>query len=467
MPQLIAENLFRDPQTTAALQQLAHSLKQHQGQITTIKKADPDRQKSYAATISEFSQLRSGNLFYPYIGSGIGNGVFVELLDGSIKYDFIIGIGVHLLGHSHPKIVEACLKTALENTVMLGHLQQNASSHEFSKLLLGAANAKGSKLAHCFLSSTGVMADENAIKIAFQKNHPRHRILAFEKCFMGRTLALSQITDKPGFREGLPLNYKIDYIPFYDELRPQESTAEALAALKKHIVRYPDQHALMAFELVQGESGFNPGSREFFTALMDELKKNDIAILVDEVQTFGRSSQLFAFQHFGLDSYVDLVTVGKASQVCATLFTESYKPKPGLLSQTFIASASAIAAGQVIVQELLSGGYFGANGRNLRLHAHFKKKLEELAKKHPALIKGPYGIGGMVAFTPFGGDNAKVTKFVHALFQNGVMGFVAGANPTRARFLLPVGAVQEHHIDEVTTIIEQTLLALAKEEKAA
>lgn len=467
MTNLIAEKFSQDPKLKQSLSQLLATLKENQSQFNGVKKADLERQKSYDENLKDFSQLRSGNLFYPYLGSGIGNGVFVELLDGSVKYDFIIGIGVHLLGHSHPKVVEACLKSALEDCVMFGHLQQNASSYEFSKLLLGAANAKGSKLAHCFLSSTGVMADENAMKIAFQKHYPKHRILAFEKCFMGRTLALSQITDKPSFREGLPLNYKVDYIPFYDESRPQESTAESLAALKKHLSRYPNQHALMAFELVQGESGFNPGTREFFTTLMDELKKNDIAILIDEVQTFGRTSELFAFQHFGLDSYVDLVTVGKASQVCATLFTENYKPRPGLLSQTFLGSASALAAGQVIIKELLSGGFFGKDGRNLRTHAYFKKKLEMLAQKHAGLIKGPYGIGGMVAFTPLGGDHTKVTKFVHALFHNGVMGFTAGANPTRARFLLPVATVEEKHIDEVCDIIEQTLLTIIKEEKAA
>lgn len=460
---LIAEKFLQDPKVKQALDQLLSTLKQHQARLTGVKMADPERQKSFEETIRDFSQIRSGNLFYPYIGSGIGNGVFVELLDGSIKYDFIIGIGVHILGHAHPKVVEACLKTALENTVMFGHLQQNVSSYEFSKLLLGAANAKGSKLTHCFLSSTGVMADENAMKIAFQKHYPRHRILAFEKCFMGRTLALSQVTDKPGFREGLPLNYKIDYIPFYDESRPQDSTAEALTVLKKHIGRYPSQHALMAFELVQGESGFNPGTREFFTTLMDELKKNDIAILVDEVQTFGRTSELFAFQHFGLDSYVDLVTVGKASQVCATLFTENYKPRPGLLSQTFTSSATAIASGEAIIRELLNGGYYGADGKNTRLFNSCKNRLEELEKKHPGHFRGPYGIGAMIAFTPFGGNYSQVTKFVHALFHNGVMGFTAGANPTRARFLLPAGAVEEKHLDEVFKIIEKTLLQLAKE----
>lgn len=463
MSELMAEQLLQDQTVKQATEQLLLALKRHQSKLTQVRAPQADRQTTYAEMLNDFSRIRAGNLFYPYLGSGLGNGVFVELLDGSVKYDFIIGIGVHLLGHAHPKVVEASLRASLEDAVMFGHLQQNESTYRFSKSLLDAANAKGAKLAHCFLSSTGVMADENAFKMAFQKNHPRDRVLVFEKCFMGRTLAMSQITDKPAFREGLPLNYKIDYVPYFDAKDPLGSTEKALYTLKKHLARYPVQHALMAFELVQGEGGFNQGTREFFVTLMDELKKHGVAVLVDEVQTFGRTSELFAFQHFGLDAYVDLVAVGKASQVCATLFTEEFKPKPGLLSQTFISGAASVAAGQAILNELLAGGYYGPSGKNEKIFNYFSQKLAEVEKRHPGLCVGPYGIGGMIAFTPFGGDQAKVTKFIHALFKNGVMGFIAGANPTRARFLLPLGVIEEKHIDGAVEIVEATLLEVARE----
>lgn len=463
MQELIADGFTRDLKVEESIQNLLEALKNHKSKLTDVKPSQGERQKSYEDFIRDFSQVRGGNLFYPYVGSGIGNGVFVELLDGSVKYDFIIGIGVHLLGHSHSKVVEACLRASLEDSVMFGHLQQNAATARFSKKLLNAANAKGAKFAHCFLSSTGVMADENAFKVAFQKKFPRDRVLAFEKCFMGRTLALSQVTDKPAFRDGLPVNVKVDYVPYFDPSKPAESTDKALYTLKKHLSRYPNQHALMAFELIQGEGGFNQGTREFFVMLMEKLKKNDVAVLVDEVQTFGRTTELFAFQLFGLDALVDLVAVGKASQVCATLFTEEFKPRPGLLSQTFISSASAVAAGEVVLDELLKGNYYGAHGKNQRIFDYISKKLSEVESRHPGLCVGPYGTGGMVAFTPFGGDQAKVTKFIHALFNNGVMGFVAGSNPTRARFLLPVGAVENRHIDAAIQIVEDTLLEVARE----
>jgi len=51
-------------------------------------------------------------------------------------------------------------------------------------------------------------------------------------------------------------------------------------------------------------------------------------VVADEVQTFGRTTRLFAFQHFGLESLIDIVTVGKMLQVCATLFTRPCTPAP-------------------------------------------------------------------------------------------------------------------------------------------
>ena len=65
------------------------------------------------------------------------------------------------------------------------------------------------------------MANENALKAAFQKRFPANRVLAFEHGFAGRTLALSQVTDKPAYRKGLPETLAVDHIPFFDPARPQ------------------------------------------------------------------------------------------------------------------------------------------------------------------------------------------------------------------------------------------------------
>jgi 4-aminobutyrate aminotransferase-like enzyme len=342
--------------------------------------------------------------------------------------------------------------------VMEGNLQQNVESVGLVRSLLDAANAKGGTLKHCFLSSSGAMANENALKVLLQKKSPANRMLAFEGCFMGRTLALSSITDKPAYRVGLPRVMAVDYVPFFDRNRPEESIRISVQHLKRHLARYPDGHAAMSFELVLGEGGFHPGRSDFFRALMEVAKEHSIPVMVDEIQTFGRTPELFAYQHFGLDEFVDVVTVGKLLQVCATLFREELKPGPGLLSQTFTSSTAAIHAARTIMTDLVDGGYFGPDGRVAGLHDHFEKRLGEMAQRHPGLIEGPFGIGAMIAFTPLGGNPDKVTAFVHALFEEGIISFYCGSNPTRARFLVPVVAITFEEVDHVLAIVEKTLL---------
>lgn len=449
-----AECLLSDPRVAQAKKLLLEAVHEHQGALTHPKSPNVDLQESYKQKLEKFAEDRGGKLWFPYLGSGLGNGCLVELADGSVKYDFISGIGTHYFGHSHPDLIASSIDAAISDTIMQGHLQQNLDSVELCHLLI-----THSGIDHCFLSTSGATANENALKIVLQKRSPANRILAFERGFAGRTWALAQITDKPSFREGLPSQIFVDYIPFYDPHQPEKSMETSVHALKKHLARHPKEYATMIFELIQGEGGFYPGSERFFRALMDILKENGISIIVDEIQTFGRTSSLFAFQYFNLKEYVDVVTIGKLSQVCATLFCEHHRPRPGLLSQTFTGSTSAIRASKVILEGLINNNFFGKEGKNAMIEYQFALRLEGLNKKYPKSISGPFGIGTMVAFTPFDGDVHRTTKFVHTLFDHGVMSFIAGSHPSRVRFLVPAGAVTEKDIDAVCNIVEQVILS--------
>jgi 4-aminobutyrate aminotransferase-like enzyme len=196
--------------------------------------------------------------------------------------------------------------------------------------------------------------------------------------------------------------------------------------------------------------------------LIKVCKENNVSVLIDEVQTFARTTELFAFQHFKLDKDVDVVSVGKNSQVCATLFKDDHKPKPGLISQTFTGSSSQIAAAYYVISEIVKGGYLGEHGKIEKLHKKFRSNLEAISKRHPDKLKGPYGIGAMVGMTVFNGDEAKSKAFTMKLFENGVLSFMAGGGlTTRVRFLMPIMAVEEKHIDEVCAIVEKTLGEIA------
>ena len=433
-----AQDFFSDPRLKEAKKLIREALKEHQSKLTGVKEANPELKESYSNLLKRVADYRGGALFYNYLGSGIGNGPLVELADGSVKYDFITGIGVHYMGHSHPGVIEATIDGAVSNTVMNGHLQQNTDTAKLLELLSTEACKYGSEVKNVFLTTSGAMALENAFKIIFQKRSPANRFFAFEKCFAGRTLGMAWVTDKAAYRAGLPKTIDVDYIPFYDANDHQGSIDRAVYAMKKQITRFPGSHAGFCMELIQGENGSWVGNKDFFEALIKVCQENNISVLIDEVQSFARTNKLFTFQYFGLDKHVDVVTIGKNSQVCATFFKDDHKPKPGLLSQTFTGASSQINAALYVVNEMVNGGILGENGKIERLHKKFKSNLEALSKKHPEKINGPYGVGAMIAMTIFKGDEPKTKAFTIKLFENGVLSFMASGHPTtRVRFLIP------------------------------
>ena len=457
---LVSKGLREDPRIAEGKRLILEALAEHQQKITSVRPPNENLASEFESLLKNFGSIRGGNLYFPYVSSGIGNGPFVELKDGSVKLDFITGIGVHGFGHSHPMLVEAGIDAALSDTIMQGNLQQGSESYELVKLLTETANETGAKLEHCFLSTSGAMANENSLKMAFQKNAPADRIIAFDRCFAGRTLVLSHVTDKAKNRVGLPDTVPVDFIPFFDANDPAGSTERSVNCLRDLIERYPGKHSCFWAELIQGEGGYYPGDKNFFRTLADVSHEHGIAFIADEVQTFGRTTRPFAFQHFELDDVVDLVTIGKISQVCATLYTDEYKPKPGLISQTFTGSSWAILSSYRILDSLIKNGHYGANGKNVALHNKFADGLDAIGKKHPGTIQGPYGCGGMVAFTPFEGKLETSKEMVNRMYHAGLMSFIAGASPVRIRFLIPIGCVTEDQIDLALQIIEQTAVEM-------
>ena len=154
---------------------------------------------------------------------------------------------------------------------------------------------------------------------------------------------------------------------------------------------------------------------------------------------------------------MDLCTVAKTAQVGATLYTEEYNPKPGLIAGTFSGSTPALRAGMEIL-DILSEGYLGRDGRIQKIHKRFIdgiNRLNETSCKGIAQDAG--GMGLMIAFTPFDGKKESVNSFLNKLFANGVIAFPCGKDPVRARFLVPA-IIEDQDIDLALSVIEKTLL---------
>ena len=436
-----------DPRIAQAKRLLRTALQEHAARLSEVRPPQGELQEEYQLLLQRLEKVRGGKPIWPYLSSGLGNGPWVELADGSVKLDMIGGIGVHGMGHSHPDFLEAAIDAALEDTLMQGNLQQHPPSIKISEMLLQWATQQGAELHHCMLSTSGAMANENALKIALHKAAPADRILAFDNAFAGRSLAMAALTDRPAYRQGLPVALRVDYLPFLDPSHPGRSTRWAVDELRRLLARHPGRYAAFWAEVVAGEGGYYPGSYEFLAALCQPLREAGVPIIFDEVQSFSRLSRPFAFQHFGLDPFVDIVTVGKITQVCATLYRDTFQPKAPILSQTFTGSSSAIAGGLAMLTQLQTAGCFGDDGSNMRLHRHFAAGLQGLAEQFPGAIHGPFGVGLMVAFTPGDGSNETAKWFMDNLYQDGLLGFVCGSHPTRIRFLPAPGITTDAHID--------------------
>jgi acetylornithine aminotransferase len=452
-----SDQLSRDARIGQAKALLREALTEHSQKIDQVRGPRPELVDSYQEMLSRLAIARGGAPYFPYITSGLGNGPFVELGDGSVKLDFIVGIGVHGLGHSHPLLLEATVDAGLEDTVMQGNLQHDEYSLKLCERLIGLAHRGGAPLQHCLLTTSGAMANENALKIAFHNRFPASRVICIDNCFAGRSLSLAQLTDRPPYRAGLPKTLDVDFITMFHPRDPEGTTRQAIAMLQKHLDRHPGEYACLWLELVAGEGGYYPGTREYFENLCRICHKHHVLIIFDEVQTFSRLSQPFAFQHFGLEAFADIVTLGKVTQVCATLYGEQLKPKGPILSQTFTGASASIRSGLAVLDEFERCNCFGEDGWNMRRHQYFRSKLEKLATDNPGKISGPYGEGMMIAFTPGDGSAETAKSMLQRLYDLGLMGFLAGSNPNRIRFLPPPGITTEHHIDLACEIIDRAI----------
>lgn len=480
----VGESLMNSPVVDAAVRQIVGEVKAKSAQITDVRPPNAALKQSYDQYMARAADVRGRALLYPYLGSGVGNGALVELLDGSVKWDMITGIGVQFMGHSHPEVVEAAVRGGVADTVQHGNLQSNFEAYRFAELMTSLAK-KNSRLKYCYCSTSGAMANENALKVCYQKHAPASRVIAFKDCFMGRSVTMSQIGDAAANRIGIPLSTLVDYMPFYDAAAAKAMSAgdvsgktrfidSCVARLREYVERYPKQHACFIFEFVQGEGGFNTAPREFFLELIKVCREAKIAVWDDEIQSFGRTSRMFAYEELDLGEYVDVYCVGKMTQVCATLFTEEYNPGPGLLSGTFTSTSAAFNVGIKVLEHLdaKSGEYYGPQGKFAQHHAQFAKHVRALAAKHPTWFPTKTkwgelddivgGTGGMMKFTPFAGDKDKMNKACKALFDAGVIVFYCGHGPYHIRMLPPLPVFKDQDWSRVFACIESGLATVAE-----
>src|SRR3954470_1736639 len=102
-----ASALRGSPAFISAKEGLIKSITEASSRVNGIKPgpSDSEARQMYLQTIQEFVKDRGRDLFFPFLASGLGSGMYVELADGSVKVDMITGIGINFFGHTHTKLI--------------------------------------------------------------------------------------------------------------------------------------------------------------------------------------------------------------------------------------------------------------------------------------------------------------------------------------------------------------------------
>ena len=236
------------------------------------------------------------NRFPIEIVKGKGSLVYDE--EGKEYIDMGSGIGVTSFGIADDKWVEA-VKSQLGMVQHMSNLYYTSPCASLAKLLCEKTGMK-----KVFFSNSGAEANECAIKVARKyaaekKGEDCYTIVTLRNSFHGRTLTTLAATGQEHYHELFnPLTPGFCHIDAGDDI----FELEALAAHKKI--------AAVMIECVQGEGGVIPLKESFIKKLESYCKKNDIILIVDEVQTGnGRCGKMYAYMNFGIKP--DIITTAK------------------------------------------------------------------------------------------------------------------------------------------------------------
>ena len=260
-----------------------------------------------------------------------GRGAYIYDAAGKEYLDFLGGIAVNALGHAHTRIVKVIRREAAR-AIHLSNLYHNAHQGPLARKLAG-----WSGLDRVFFANSGTEAIDGALKLARlfgrQPNEAtgttakKHRFLALENSFHGRTFGAISVTSTEKYRLPFaPLVPGAEFVRFND-----------VADLE---AKFDDTVCAILLETIQGEGGIYPVSEVFWNRARSLATQHGALLIADEIQCgLGRTGRLFAYQKFS--SKPDIVLIAKplaaGLPLGAILTTEDVASRvsPGMHGTTF------------------------------------------------------------------------------------------------------------------------------------
>lgn len=320
---------------------------------------------------------------YPLIVKS-GFGCYIEDINGKLYLDFNSNVCSCAVGYNHPEIMEV-----IRSFVGVGAHKiagQDFYTKEQVELAEELLKIIPKYLNKVLFVNTGAEAVENAIKFAFRKKGP----LAGVSCtnaFHGRSLGALTFTDSKAVQKKNYPEINHEVIKFCTKDNdPEINGLEEL--IKREWIP-----AFMLVECIQGEGGYNIGSKKFIKNLRRTAKKYGFPLIIDEIQTgLGRTGKWWSFEHFGVKP--DIVTSAKALQVGAVISSKEYDPKePGAVSSTWGGGHRIDLAVGLKTIEIIKHENLLDNAR--KTGNYIMKRLKEMKRKYPIIVD-VRGLGLMI-----------------------------------------------------------------------
>jgi len=414
------------------------------------KKIDEKREKYVPKILGSLSPC--------YIDSG--KGALVKDVDGNVFIDFTGGWGCLVVGHAHPRVVNA-IKDQVEKYL---HTDFTVVPYEpfveLASRLAKLSPVKSEKKVAFF--NCGAEAIENSVKIA-RGYTKRKAVVVFEGAFHGRTLLTMTMTHqampyKCGFGPFAPEIYRMPYpVPYRPSIKIEE--------LESKLLSYVDPKEVAAFviEPIQGEGGFRVPSDGFLEELKRLSEKYSILFVADEVQSgMGRTGKMFAIENWGIEP--DIIAAGKS--IAAGLPLSAVIAKKEIIDclpnnsigGTYVGNPVACRAAIEVLNII----------RDEKLLEKAKQTGEKIRKRF-LKMKDKYeiigdirGIGAMLGMEFVKNRETKepapdeTKKIIKECLRNGLLIAGAGIHHNVIRMLLPL-VITDEILDEGLDVLENAV----------
>jgi len=376
---------------------------------------------------------------YTNFVKGVGSTLYDE--NGKDYIDFASGIGVNSVGHSNDVLVKAISEQA-KNIIHISNLQVIEPQ---AKLAQKIVELSGYGMG-IFFANSGAEANEGAIKIARKYgetkfDNKRYKVITLEHSFHGRTITTVKATGQESF-------HTPHFSPYPAGFSYEKSIEDVYNAID-------DETVAVLIELVQGEGGVQPFSKDEIQKLAAHLKHEGILLIVDEVQTgVYRTGEFLASNLYEIEP--DIITLAKGlgggMPIGAVMTKHKDVLSAGDHGSTFGGNYLSTAAGLAVLEVLETLYESGAIAEAL---IYFEEKLQDIAKRHTSLFEKEVGLGLMRGLRA---KSAEVQgNIIKGCMQEGLIVLKAGRNTVR---FLPSITISKNEIDEGFKRFEKVISSL-------